>query len=175
MNPAVYDPTLAYDCHDRCLCCGQDRGSHQEGCPIALVERLEFRVEASRDRWGENVRAHASGLDLEEVAKELQDDNRMFFELGFSRNPAVHIPFVRVSVSVDVPLEDAFRSMVDSIREEENRQVETARRANLVEKRRKALLELHRQSDSFTPLGLERAREKILKDPQYKDLPEEDV
>lgn len=159
----IYDPALARNPDGTCRCCGWI--AHQDRCPLALIEKMTLRVRLGSDRYATE---EANGANPERIARKFMDP-----ETGYSwESRPDSNDIIRVSLVMDLPnLEQDVRAAMKRVRVEVEARREAWRIEELQEKRKKALLELANQSDSYTPLGIKRAREAILNDRQYKDLP----
>lgn len=172
LNPALFDIGMAYYPGGKVcrVCDTTPEGNHGVGCPVPWMEKLEFRVEACGDSRGYR-RTEGTGTDLFVIADELQTDDRMFWELGFSRMPARDIPYVTVTLSAEVPLDQVFRDAVDEARVRQEAEENESEADLLTVERGKRIKDIDSQREMYTALGYASKIQEILGDPRYKDLP----
>lgn len=179
-DPPIYDPGLAVTPAGVCLCCliNLKIAPHQYGCPIKVVETLKYRVTHNGDRYTPKTSVDSVNprpalvnllgmLDedghLDGLLEQYEGEDEDAWESAFQ---------VEIVGSTDVEVTPLVPHAIEARRaerEEEQRQQAIRR---LGPERAGLLRELEANRSLYSTKGYQTMRDRILKDPKYKDLPE---
>lgn len=184
-DPPLYDPWMVYTITGTCRCCGvvdaeTRSGTHWQGCPVPILESLEYRLSVEVGRHGPFI--HGDGKDLQDAAQNLSsqfEDVGYEYRADFSGEadgePDIYCP-ARASLTGTVSV--SARQIHACIQRAEDGFAETARemeqartRVQRTQDRKRLMTTLESRKDRFTEEGYQAARAEILNDPAFADLP----